>query len=78
MTNKLLINIKVQVDEITYKILHSTQNTKSTFQSKDSRIRIHKSGICSNRPPQRLIWHAHINNNNTILWRRFSNTYILV
>jgi hypothetical protein len=55
-----------------------TQNTNPTFQSKNSGIGIHKSRIGSNRPPQRLIWHAHINNNNTILWRCFTNTYILV
>lgn len=52
--------------------------TYLTFQSENSRIRIHKSRIRSYRPPQRLIWHVHINDNHAILWSGFSNTYILI
>lgn len=51
---------------------------KLSLKSKDSGIRVHKGRVCSDGPPQRLIGHAHINNNHTILGRRFPNTYILV
>lgn len=59
-------------------IFHVNKKYKVTFQSKNSRIRIHESRIGSNRPPQRLRWHAHINNHNTVLWCSLPNTYILL
>ena len=54
------------------------QQLQPTFQSEDPRIRIHKSRICSNRPPQRLHRHVHINDNHAVLRSRFSNAYILI
>lgn len=49
-----------------------------TFKCQNSTVWIHKSGICSNRTPQRLRWHAHINNYDTVLRCRLSNTNILI
>ena len=54
------------------------QQLQPTFQSEDPRIRIHKSRICSNRPPQRLHRHVHIDDHHTVLRSRFPNAYVLI
>lgn len=58
-------------------IIHSS-GADHTFKSKDSRIRVHKGRVCSDGPPQRLIGHAHIDNDHAVLRRRLPNTYVLV
>ena len=49
-----------------------------TFQRKDFGIWIHKCRVRSNRPPQRLIGHIHIDNDNAILRCCFPHAYILI
>jgi len=51
---------------------------KSTFESENSRIRIHQGGIGRDGPSQRLRRHAHIYNNHTVLRRRFSDADVLL
>lgn len=50
----------------------------STFQCKNSGVRIHQSRVRCDWPPQWLIWHAHVNYYNTVLWWRLPYTDILI
>lgn len=81
-TSKLLLDSKnnwliLPIDKPLPTKLNEKNNTH-TFQSKNSGIGVHKCGVCSNWPPQRLIWHIHINNYHTILRRRLADTYIFI
>lgn len=78
------LSIYISINSYKYNSQVKQNNTKAyiiaqlTFQSKDSRIGIHKSRISSDRPPQRLHRHVHIYNNHAVLRSRFSNAYILI
>lgn len=81
-TSKLLLDSKnnwliLQIEGPLPTRLNKKNNTH-TFQSKNSGIGVHKCWVCSNRPPQRLIWHIHVNNYHAILRRCLANTYIFI
>lgn len=51
---------------------------KLSFKSEDSRIRVHESGVRSDGPPERLVGHAHVDNDHAVLGRRLPNANVLV
>ena len=49
-----------------------------TFKRENSGVRVHKSGIGSDRASERLHWHGHVNHDDAVLRRGFPDANVLV
>lgn len=65
-------------NQLSVKISKECDSLCSTFQSKNPAIRIHQGRVRCDGPSQRLHWHIHINDNDTVLWGCFPDTYVLI